>query len=78
MMIYEQITEKPFNPQTLNDIITFFYCCVLSATPDVSFEEFIDYLDENPKSIEDFNIYISKVIEASILKEKKATEKENQ
>lgn len=76
LMIYEKIEEKAFEPKKLGDIILFFYCCLLSANPELNYEEFIDWLDDNPNAIEDFSDYLGNVIEATTLK--KAVGKENQ
>lgn len=61
MIMYENMTEKSFAPESLTDIITFMYCVVVSSAKDYSikFDEFIDYLDENPKIINDFGDWIT-------------------
>ena len=48
MIMYENMAQKSFNPQTLTDIITFMYCIIVSSSKDYSFkfDQFIDYLDE--------------------------------
>lgn len=61
MIMYENMTEKSFAPQSLTDIITFMYCVVVSSAKDYSikFDEFIDYLDENPNIINDFGNWLT-------------------
>ena len=56
MIMYENITDKTFNPSTMSDVITFFYCIVVASAKDYSikFDDFLDYLDENPNLINDF------------------------
>ena len=38
MIMYENMVEKSFNPQTLTDIITFMYCIIVSSSKDYSFK----------------------------------------
>jgi len=64
MIMYENMTEKTFNPESLTDIITFMYCVVISSSKDYSlkFDEFIDLLDENPDIIKQFGDWISSTV----------------
>lgn len=61
MLMYENMTEKSFNPQSLTDIITFFYCIVVSSAKDYSytFDQFIDHIDEHPEAMTDFSEWIT-------------------
>ena len=60
LLIYEQITNKPFNPSTYTDIIVYFYSVILASEPNInlSFEDFIDEIDENPLLYTDFNDWL--------------------
>lgn len=60
MMMYENITGESFNPSNLTNVLTFFYCMVVSSSKDYSytFEEFLDYIDENPTFINDITEWI--------------------
>lgn len=64
MMMYENVTGTTLNPSGLTDIITFYYCVVLSSSKDysISFEDFIDWLDENPDSIKEFGLWLQETI----------------
>lgn len=64
MMMYENITGKSLEPKGLTDILTFFYCVVLASSKDYSleFDKFIDWVDENPNSINEFGAWLSSVI----------------
>lgn len=55
LMMYENITGNSFNPTNFTDILTFFYCVVISSTKDYSltFDAFIDYIDVHPELIQD-------------------------
>lgn len=67
MMLYENITEKSFTPSTMTDLITFMYCIVVSSSKDYSlkFDDFIDYLDENPAVLNEFSEWIVNIISAN-------------
>lgn len=57
LLMYENMTEKTFSTSTLlTDMIVFMYCIVISSSKDysLSFDDFIDYLDENPNAIQEF------------------------
>lgn len=56
MMIFEQITGKPFGiTDTLSEML-YFYSILLANNPDcnISFESFINELDEHPELITEF------------------------
>lgn len=63
LMIYEQITEKAFNPVTITDMILYFYCVVLANEPslDLDFNSFMEILDEQPDLFAQFNEWIVQV-----------------
>lgn len=67
MMLYENITEKSFTPSTMTDLITFMYCIVVASSKDYSlkFDDFIDYLDENPAVLNEFSEWIVNIISAN-------------
>ena len=60
LIMFENMAEKSFAPETLTDIITFMYCVVVSSSKDYSltFDDFIDFLDENPDVIKDFGDWL--------------------
>ena len=63
MMMYENITGGTLTPSSLTDVITFFYCVVLASTKDYSLkmEDFIDWLDANPDTINEFGEWLQNV-----------------
>ncbi len=65
MLMYENITDKTFNPSTMSDVITFMYCIVVASSKDYSlkFDDFIDWLDENPNIINEFGEWIQTVVQ---------------
>ena len=60
LLIYEQITNKPFNPTTVTDMILYFYSVILACEPsiDLTFSELMDIIDENPSVYEQFNEWL--------------------
>lgn len=61
MLMYENITNKSFNPEGLTDVITFFYCVIIASSQDYSlkFDDFIDELDEHPELVSQFGEWLS-------------------
>lgn len=83
-VIYESITDKIFNPKTMSEIITYFYCVVLASDRnlELTFDEFIDWLDENDNALNDFEQWLTKINEVDSQfnakkKEKKTKEKKS-
>lgn len=65
-LIYENITGKSFQAvQTLSDVLCFMYATILasSKTTDISFDAFIDYIDENPEIVTEFSNWLTGVHE---------------
>ncbi len=78
LMIYENITQKSFQPKSLTDIITFFYSIVLaSAKGDIiDYNEFIDWLDDNVDELNNFSLWLTEVLDLnSKISPKRKTEK---
>ena len=48
-MMFESITDKAFAPKNLTDMVTYFYCVVMSSHKglELQFAAFIDWLDEH-------------------------------
>lgn len=64
LFTYERISGQTFNPKTLEDFCTFFYCVVCSSNKDLdlTFDEFVDYLDEDPSKMNEFAGWLSNVM----------------
>lgn len=62
LFIWEQITKKSFKIETLLDNYIFFYCMILANNKDnvLSWDEFIDELDKNPKLFQKMSEILSK------------------
>lgn len=62
-IIFENITGKSFqNVATLSDILCFMYATILASTKnaEISFDEFMDYIDENPNVVTEFSDWMMK------------------
>lgn len=68
LMIYERIEGSAFTPNSLSNMITFFYSCLLASNSEITFDEFVDYLDENPNALNEFAEYLNNIIDAQTLK----------
>jgi hypothetical protein len=60
LMIYERLTDKSFEAKGLNEIITFMYSCLAASdvTFTVEFDDFINWLDDNPTKLEEFTQWL--------------------
>lgn len=83
-IIFESITDKIFAPKTMSDVVTYFYCVVLASDRnlELTFDEFIDWLDENEDALNDFEQWLTKINEVDSQfnakkKEKKTKEKKS-
>lgn len=63
LMIYENITKQTFNPKTLSDVLIFFYSILCSSAKGdtIIFDEFMDWVDQNPTSITEFSQWLAGV-----------------
>lgn len=63
LIAYEQITNHAFNPSTITDMILYFYCVIISSKEfddePMTFEEFIDYLDEHQDLLNTFTTWLT-------------------
>lgn len=62
LLIYEQITNKPFNPSTITDMMIYFYSVILACEPSIelTFNEFMDLIDEQPNLFDSFQSWLIK------------------
>ena len=68
LFMYENITGQSFNPKTLQDFCTFFYCVVCSSNKDLdlTFDDFIDeVIDPNPQVMNEFAEWLNSVMQKS-------------
>ena len=64
LMIYEQLTEKEFNPTSLTDHLIYFYSLILANNPEVpyTFDEFIELLDDYPEEFMKYHQFLIKEV----------------
>lgn len=57
MFIFESITGDIFKINTIFDEYVYFYACIMSDTnnPPLDFDEFINYCDEHPELLKEFD-----------------------
>nr|DAS01884.1 MAG TPA: tail assembly chaperone protein [Caudoviricetes sp.] len=63
---YENITGQSFNPTTIENFCTFFYCVVCSSNKDLdlTFDEFIDeVIDPQPELMNQFASWLSSTMQ---------------
>lgn len=62
LIIYENIQNKTFAPQTMTDVLVFFFCVIVGSDKDVqlSFDEFLDMIDEHPELVSEFSEWLTK------------------
>ena len=66
LFMYENITGASFNPKSLQDFCTFFYCVVCSSNKDLdlTFDDFIDeVIDPQPELMNQFAEWLSKTMQ---------------
>ena len=66
LFTYERISGQTFNPKTLEDFCTFFYCVLCSSNKDINltFDEFIDgVIDPNPQLMNEFAEWLGKTMQ---------------
>lgn len=61
MFAWEEMVGKPFEINTLMDTYCFFYACIIAnqENPSIDFNEFIDYCDQHPELLNEFNEFMS-------------------
>ena len=57
MFIFESITGNIFNIKTMFDEYVYFYSCLMANAnnPKLDFDEFINYCDEHPELLKEFD-----------------------
>lgn len=60
LILFENITNKSFSPTTTLDVIIYMFCVILSSDKelDLTFDEWLDILDGNPKIMTDFSTWL--------------------
>lgn len=65
MMIYDNIAKKSFEPKGITEIVILFYSILMASdkTLEVTFDEFMDWLDDNQTIFNDFVKWLQGTIE---------------
>lgn len=61
LIIYEAMTKKTFKPETITDVIVYFFSVIsASANPQqVDWDDFMDWLDNTPSAIAEFQSWLT-------------------
>jgi hypothetical protein len=74
LIAYEQAMGKAFNPTTITESIMYFYCVIIASdtTLELTYDDFINWLDDNPKALQEFTDWLVKQseIEGKLAKKK--------
>ena len=76
LMIYEKIAGESFTGKGISEILIYFYSTIIASNPDITltFDNFIDWLDENPNAINDFSNWLASVtMQNSYIKQNEST-----
>ena len=62
LIAYEQATKQSFNPSTITEIIMYFFCVVIASDMELelTYDDFMDWLDDNPTTLQEFSEWIVK------------------
>lgn len=60
LVMYEQMAGHSFNPTTTFDILLYLYAHILGSSKEVklSFDEFMDWIDDNPQIVTEFGNWL--------------------
>lgn len=63
LMIYEKITGESFSGKGISEILIYFYSTIIASNKDLTltFEDFLDWLDDNPTALNDFTEWLTSV-----------------
>ena len=64
-MIYEKIVGESFQPNGVTEVIVCLYSTILASKKgiDLSFDDFVDWLDDNPNAINEFNEWLLSIMD---------------
>lgn len=65
LIFFEEITGKSFTGNGIKEILIYFYSVILANNSefDMTFENFIDYLDDNKEKLNEFIEWLSNINE---------------
>ena len=80
LMVYENKFKQSFEPKLLTDIINFFYAGVIAddvkkGNPTITFDVFLDWLEDNPFILVEFTNWLLGVINANNIATKEQSTK---
>lgn len=78
LILYENIQNKTFAPQSLTDVLVFFFCAIVGSERDVqlSFDDFLDMIDEKPELVTEFSEWLTSELNKDSMLESKEEDEE--
>ena len=66
LIAYESAMGQAFNPKTISESIMYFYCVIIASDTnlELSYDDFMDWLDDNPKTLQEFTQWLIEQTEA--------------
>lgn len=79
MFIFEEMTNKAFEINTLLDTYIFCFSCIIADkdNPSLDFSDFIDYCDGHPEVIQEFSEFMTSQTQLRDKEDKKKVKEEN-
>ena len=82
LMVYENITNKSFEPKSLTDIINLFYSCIIvndltKGNTTITYDNFLDWLEKNPVVLTEFSNWLLDIFNTNNLATKEPENIEN-
>lgn len=64
MIIYEKICNSSFTGKGITEVLCYLYSTILASDRDntLTFDDFMDWLDENPEVISEFSEWLANVV----------------
>lgn len=63
LVIFEKIADKPFEVKSITDFTLLAYSCYLAAGNGMTFNEFLDWIEANPKEYMEMSKSINQQME---------------
>ena len=82
LMVYENITNKSFEPKSLTDIINLLYSCIIvndltKGNTTITYDNFLDWLEKNPVVLTEFSNWLLDIFNTNNLATKESENIEN-
>lgn len=64
LILYENIQNKSFAPESTTDVLIYMFCVILASERDIQldFNDFLDMIDEHPELVVEFSTWLTNEI----------------